>query len=65
MRIIFQIINYRYNKKKPILLNSEIHYERFAELDQALIGRINEMCNYEYLLSIKPDSEKNYRLRRR
>ena len=65
LRIIFQIINYRYNKNKSILLNSEIHYERFAELDQALIGRINEMCNYEYLLSIKPDSEKNYRLRKR
>lgn len=65
LRIIFQIINYRYNKNKPILLNSELHYERFAELDQALIGRINEMCNYEYLLSIKPDSSKNYRLKRR
>lgn len=65
LRIIFQIINYRYNKKKPILLNSEIHYERFAELDQALIGRINEMCNYEHLISIKPDSSKNYRLRRK
>lgn len=65
LRIIFQLINYRYNKNKPILINSEIHYERFAELDQALIGRINEMCNYEYLLSIKPDSDKNYRLRKR
>lgn len=64
LRIIFQIINYRYNKGMPILLNSEIHYERFAELDQALIGRINEMCNYEYLLSIKPDINKNYRLRK-
>lgn len=65
LRVIFQIINYRYNKNKPILLNSEIHYERFAELDQAIIGRINEMCNYEYLISIKPDSNKNYRLRRK
>lgn len=65
LRIIFQIINYRYNTNKPILLNSEIHYERFAELDQAIIGRINEMCNYEYLISIKPDRNKNYRLRRK
>lgn len=65
LRVIFQIINYRYNKNKPILLNSEIHYERFAELDQATIGRINEMCNYEYLVSVKPDPKKNYRLRRR
>ncbi len=65
LRIIFQIINYRYNKNKPILLNSEIHYERFAELDQAIIGRINEMCDYEYLISIKPDINKNYRLKRR
>lgn len=62
LRVIFQIINYRYNKKKPVLINSEIYFERFRELDQAIIGRINEMCNYEYLISIKPDGYKNYRL---
>ena len=49
----------------PILLNSEIHFERFTEIDQAIIGRINEMCNYDYLISIKPDINKNYRLIRR
>ena len=65
LRPIFQVINYRYNKNKPILLNSEIHYERFAELDQATIGRINEMCDKRYLTSIKPDPSKNYRLKRR
>lgn len=64
-RPIFEIINYRYNKNKPILLNSEIHFERFLDIDQATIGRINEMCNYEHLVSIKPDEKKNYRLRRR
>lgn len=64
LRVIFQIINYRYNKNKPILLNSEIHYERFKKIDQAIIGRINEMCNYEYLISVKPDENKNYRLKR-
>lgn len=62
LREIFKIINYRYNKKLPILISSEIHFERFADLDQAVIGRINEMCNYEYLISIKPDPSKNYRL---
>lgn len=63
LREIFKIINYRYNKRLPILLNSEIHFERFRDLDQATIGRINEMCN-KYLISIKPDSSKNYRLNR-
>lgn len=62
LREIFKIINYRVNKKLPILLNSEIHFERFKEIDQAMIGRINEMCNFKYLVSIKPDSSKNYRL---
>lgn len=65
LREIFKVINYRYNKKLPILLNSEIHFERFRELDQAIIGRVNEMCNYEYLVSIKPDSNKNYRLNKK
>lgn len=62
LREIFKVINYRVNKKLPILLNSEIHFERFEDLDQAMIGRINEMCNYEYLVSVKPDIDKNYRL---
>lgn len=65
LKEIFKVINYRYNKKLPILLNSEIHFERFTEIDQAIIGRINEMCNYEYLVSVKPDINKNYRLSRR
>lgn len=64
LKVIFQIINYRYNKNKPILLSSEIHYQRFQDLDQAILGRINEMCDYEYLISIKPDPNKNYRLNR-
>lgn len=63
LRVIFQIINYRYNKSKPILLNSEITDDKFTELDQALIGRINEMCEYEYLISISEDTNKNYRLK--
>lgn len=62
LKEIFKVINYRYNKNLPILLNSEIHFERFTLIDQAIIGRINEMCNYKYLVSIKPDSNKNYRL---
>ena len=65
LKVIFEVINYRYNKKLPILLNSEIHFERFADIDQAIIGRINEMCDYKYLVSIKPDINKNYRLSRR
>lgn len=65
LRQMFKIINYRYNKKLPILINSEIHFERFTELDQAIIGRINEMCDYKYLISVKPDASKNYRLTRR
>lgn len=65
LKEIFQVINYRYNKRLPILLNSEIHFERFIGIDQAVIGRINEMCNYKYLVSIKPDTSKNYRLKTR
>ena len=65
LREIFKVINYRYNKKLPILLNSEIHFERFKELDQAIIGRINEMCQHKYLISIKPDTNKNYRLKKK
>lgn len=63
LREIFKVINYRVNKNLPILLNSEIHYERFEDIDQALVGRIKEMCNTEYLISINPNKERNYRLK--
>lgn len=65
LREMFKIINYRYNKDLPIMVNSEIYFEKFVELDQAIIGRINEMCDYKYLISVKPDNSKNYRLSRR
>lgn len=65
LRELFQVINYRYNKGLPILLNSEIDFDRFLELDSATIGRINEMCNKKYIVSVKPDEGKNYRLTRR
>lgn len=65
LREMFKLINYRYNKKLPIMVNSEIHFERFIGIDQAIIGRINEMCDYKYLISVKPDASKNYRLTRR
>lgn len=61
LREMFKIINYRYNKKLPMLINSEIYFERFVEIDQAIIGRLKEMCDHKYLLSVKPDKNKNYR----
>lgn len=62
LREMFKLINYRYNKRLPMLVNSEIHFERFMEIDQAIIGRLKEMCDHKYLISVKPDNNKNYRL---
>ena len=63
-REIFKIINYRYNKNLPILLNSEITFDRLIDLDEALAGRLNEMCKREYIISVRKDKNKNYRLKR-
>lgn len=62
LREIFKIVNYRYNKNLPVLISSEIHLQRFINLDEALAGRLNEMCDSKYLISVSPDPEKNYRL---
>lgn len=62
LREVFKIINYRYNKKLPVLISSEIHLQRLTKLDEALAGRLKEMCNSEYLISVSPDTDKNYRL---
>lgn len=61
LREIFKIINYRYNKNKPVMISSELTMEKLSELDQALAGRIKEMSTKQNVISIPKDKNKNYR----
>lgn len=60
IRIMFEIINYRYLNQKPILVSSEYGAEKLLSFDEAVGSRIIEMCK-GYIIEFK-GMELNYRL---
>lgn len=62
--IAFQLLNARYNAKKPTIISSELTISDLTKEDSALSGRIVEMsCNGDYIISIKQDPKKDMRLK--
>lgn len=63
--LAFQILNARYNSRKPTVISSELTVSDLAKEDSALSGRIVEMAdNGEYTLNIGSDPEKDMRVKR-
>lgn len=62
VRIMFEIINYRYLNNLPIIISSEYHADKLLDADEAVGSRIIEMTK-NYLVEIE-GKENNYRLRR-
>ena len=62
INIMFEIINYRYLNHLPMIVNSEYVIERILYFDEAIGSRIYEMCK-DYVVEIKKDRNKNFRLR--
>lgn len=47
INIMYEIINYRYTKKLPMIISTEKTIDELVEIDEAIAGRIVEMCrNY-------------------
>ncbi len=61
IRLAFELLDYRYNNRLITILSSEMTFDQLLSLDQAIAGRIREMCG-DFLVSIAPDAAKNYRL---
>ena len=59
----FDIINCRYNKRLITVISSEHYLDEICVLDEAIGGRIKEMCGDEYCLSVSRGSDRNYRLK--
>ena len=59
----YNIIDERYNSNKLTLISSERSIEELQTLDEALSSRIKEMCGSHYVIYIKPQQGRNYRLR--
>lgn len=62
IRLAFELLDYRYNNRLITILSSEMTFDRLLSLDQAIAGRVKEMCG-DFLISIAPDSAKNFRLK--
>ncbi|EDS77598.1 conserved hypothetical protein [Clostridium botulinum C str. Eklund] len=60
VRIILEIINYRYSSNLPFMISSELFINDLIKIDKALGGRIAERTR-EYIYEIK-GTKNNYRL---
>lgn len=58
--VVYEIINYRYNNKKPIIVTTELNINRMMQIDKAIASRILEMCK-GYRISFD-GIELNYRV---
>lgn len=45
MRIMFELINYRYLTKLPVLISGEYDIDTIISMDEAIGSRIAEMCS--------------------
>ena len=59
--ILFELINYRYLNRLPMIISTECTLDKLLEFDEAVGSRIYEMCK-GYISQIK-GTENNYRLR--
>ena len=57
VNIIYEIVNYRYQTKLPMIITSELSLVEILQIDEAIGSRIAEMCNI-----VKIGAE-NHRLR--
>ena len=64
VRLSFEIINSRCASKKITIISSESVIEELAKIDEAIAGRIKQMCSY-YLVNIPnvAGESRNYRMK--
>ncbi len=60
LRIIFELFNYRYFKRLPVIISSEYGIKPLLDLDEGLGSRIFEMCKGRFIEF--HGQELNYRL---
>lgn len=61
INIMYEIINYRYLERLPIIVSTELTVPELVEVDEAIAGRIVEMCK-GYVITLD-SSIPNYRMR--
>lgn len=64
LKIIYEIINYRYKENKTTLFSSEKLFNELAEIDEAIESRIFEKAE-GFIIDIDRDRQKNFRFKKR
>lgn len=60
IEVVYEIINYRYNQKKPVIITTELNINQLMKVDKAIASRILEMSK-GYRVSFD-GIELNYRI---
>ena len=60
LKIIYEILNYRYSKKLITLFSSEKLFSELIDLDEAIHSRIFELAE-DFILDISRDKNRNFR----
>ena len=63
--VAFDVINRRYTEGKITIVSSEKDIVTLRQTDQAVAGRLCEMCGDTYCLNVDADAGKDYRMRLR
>lgn len=64
IQIMFDILDFRYRKKRPVILSSEYLLSEIADMDEAITGRLKQMATHgddNYVVEIGRDKTRNYR----
>lgn len=64
--IIYEIIDYRYKYRKPVIITSEYFIDQMFKMNESIIGRLKEMVtqnDYNFLIQISNKEGRNYRMR--
>lgn len=61
--VIYEVFNYRYLNKLPMLVSTELTLEELLLIDEATMSRVFEMAA-DYTVTVDKDMSNNYRLRK-
>ncbi|MBR0519301.1 AAA family ATPase, partial [bacterium] len=63
LKIIYEIINYRYKENKTTIFSSERLFSELAQIDEAIESRIFEKAE-GFIIDIARDRQKNFRYKK-
>jgi DNA replication protein DnaC len=66
LQLVFEIIDYRYRYKKPVIISSEYFLDEISDRTESIAGRLKQMATHfedNYIIEIDRDKTRNFRLK--